>query len=121
MPLPWTPQGSSFGFGAGGAHLPQPDWFAEYAASTQEEAAGSTLNLYRQALALRHELQGAEELEWQDTGNDQVLAFTRPGGWLSVTNFGNAPVQLPDGELLLATQPVHGRTLPAHTTAWLRA
>ncbi|WP_121866126.1 glycoside hydrolase family 13 protein [Glutamicibacter nicotianae] len=121
VPLPWTPQGSSFGFGAGGAHLPQPDWFAEYAASTQEEAAGSTLNLYRQALALRHELQGAEELEWQDTGNDQVLAFTRPGGWLSVTNFGNAPVQLPDGELLLASQPVHGRTLPAHTTAWLRA
>ncbi len=28
VPIPWTRQGSSFGFGEGGSHLPQPEWFA---------------------------------------------------------------------------------------------
>ena len=27
VPLPWTSDGPSHGFGAGDAHLPQPDWF----------------------------------------------------------------------------------------------
>ncbi|MFP3686195.1 hypothetical protein SB847_21060, partial [Bacillus sp. SIMBA_026] len=49
VPLPWTPDGSSFGFGAGSAHLPQPAWFADYAVSTQEGVEGSTLELYRKA------------------------------------------------------------------------
>ncbi|BAS12094.1 alpha,Alpha-Phosphotrehalase [Arthrobacter sp. Hiyo8] len=26
--LPWEPDGTSFGFGTGGSHLPQPGWFA---------------------------------------------------------------------------------------------
>ncbi|MGC8020842.1 hypothetical protein ACP3WW_24305, partial [Salmonella enterica] len=30
VPLPWARTGSSFGFGPGPAHLPQPQWFAEY-------------------------------------------------------------------------------------------
>ena len=29
VPLPWTSTGDSFGFGADGAHLPQPSWFGE--------------------------------------------------------------------------------------------
>ncbi|MGO8609866.1 alpha-glucosidase, partial [Rhizobium johnstonii] len=28
VPIPWSADGPSFGFGAGGVHLPQPDWFA---------------------------------------------------------------------------------------------
>src|SRR5215218_8947490 len=56
VPLPWTPQGPSYGFGRGCAHLPQPDWFGEYAVSVQDANPDSTLNLYRQALALRGQL-----------------------------------------------------------------
>ncbi len=33
VPLPWTAEGTSLGFGSNGAHLPQPDWFADYAAA----------------------------------------------------------------------------------------
>ncbi|MDR0365234.1 MAG: glycoside hydrolase family 13 protein, partial [Bifidobacteriaceae bacterium] len=62
VPLPWTPSGPSFGFGAGPAHLPQPAWFAEYAASTQAGVPGSTLEFYRQALALRAPLRADEHL-----------------------------------------------------------
>jgi alpha-glucosidase len=31
VPLPWKVEGTSFGFGEAGSHLPQPDWFSQYA------------------------------------------------------------------------------------------
>ena len=91
MPLPWTAEGPSFGFGTDGAHLPQPAWFAEHAVDVEDADPDSTLNLYRRALALRHELQTGEELEWIETGRDDVLRFARPNGWQVVTNFGTEP------------------------------
>ncbi|GGO84578.1 glycosidase [Nocardioides phosphati] len=121
VPLPWTPEGPSFGFGPGGAHLPQPAWFSTYAVSVQEADAGSTLAFYRQALALRHELQTAEELTWLDSGRADVLRFERPGGWTVVSNFGTEPVDLPAGEVLLSSSPLVDGRLPGETTAWLRA
>jgi len=120
VPLPWETSGSSFGFGAGGAHLPQPEWFADYAVSTQDGAAGSTLELYRAALRLRRELQSGESLEWIETGRDDVLAFRRPNGWVSITNFGGDDVELPDGDVLVASAELDGRVLPGATTAWLK-
>ncbi len=118
VPLPWTTDGPSFGFGAGTAHLPQPDWFGQYAVSVEEDDPTSTLQLYRSGLRLRRELQTSEELSWVDAGPD-VLAFRRPGGWLSITNFGPRPLPLPAGELLLSSD---GGTseLGAYATAWLR-
>ncbi|MEU1300352.1 glycoside hydrolase family 13 protein [Streptomyces shenzhenensis] len=120
VPLPWTATGPSFGFGAAGAHLPQPRWFAGCSVETEQSAPDSTLSLYRRALDLRRRLQTEEELTWIETGRDDVLAFRRPNGWVSVTNFGAAPCPLPDGELLLTSAPLTGSTLPAATTAWLR-
>ena len=35
-------------------------------------------------------------------------------------NCGTTPVELPEGELLLASGPVDGGKLPADTAAWLR-
>ncbi|MCY1235191.1 hypothetical protein D9M72_477980 [compost metagenome] len=81
---------------------------------------GSTLELYRKALKLRRELQTAEELEWVETGNPEVLHFSRHGGWQSVTNFGAEPVELPAGEVLLSSAPLDGKLLPGNTTVWLR-
>ncbi|WP_427019027.1 glycoside hydrolase family 13 protein [Pseudarthrobacter sp. P1] len=118
VPLPWTAEGTSFGFGDGGAHLPQPEWFAEYAASAQNGVDGSTLEFYRRALELRHELQSAETQEWVTSPAD-VLHFTRPGGWQSVTNFSSEPVDLPAGTVVLSSAPLVGGKLPANTTAWL--
>ncbi|HET6240716.1 MAG TPA: alpha-amylase family glycosyl hydrolase, partial [Arthrobacter sp.] len=120
VPLPWSAEGSSFGFGDGGAHLPQPAWFSRYAVAAQDGAEGSTLEFYRQALKLRRELQGAEELEWLPAASPEVLHFRRPGGWHSVTNFGGEPVELPAGTVLISSAPLVGRFLPANTTVWLR-
>jgi alpha-glucosidase len=118
VPLPWTADGASFGFGGGTAHLPQPDWFGPLSVQEQQRDPASTLALYQQALSLRHRLQAAETLEWMP-GSGQVLHFGRPGGWRSVTNFGPRPVPMPDGTLLLASAPLDGGLLPADSTAWI--
>ena len=50
VPLPWIPEGPSYGFSEQAAHLPQPNWFRAYAVDVQEADPHSTLNLYRRAL-----------------------------------------------------------------------
>ncbi len=119
VPLPWESTGSSFGFGPGGSHLPQPSWYADVAVSVQEQNPNSTLNLYRQALKLRSSLVTDEELTWLDSP-DQTLCFARPNGWVCFTNFGDEPVQLPDGELLVASAEVVNGKLAGPATAWLK-
>ncbi|WP_017588691.1 glycoside hydrolase family 13 protein [Nocardiopsis ganjiahuensis] len=120
VPLPWSAEGPSYGFGPGEAHLPQPSWFADHSVAVQEEDPGSTLNLYRRALAHRRRLRAGESLEWVETGHEQVLAFRRPNGWLCVTNFGDSAVDLPEGEVVLTSRPLEGGRLPGATTAWLQ-
>jgi alpha-glucosidase len=120
VPLPWTRDGASFGFGDGKADLPQPAWFGDLAVEVQDGDPASTLTLYREALALRRELQTAEAMTWLDTGRDDVLAFRRPNGWVCVTNFGDNVVELPDGEVLVTSMPLDDGRLPGATTAWLR-
>ncbi|MGB4777044.1 glycoside hydrolase family 13 protein [Microbacterium sp.] len=119
VPLPWAPDGSSFGFGDDGAHLPQPEWFARYAVSVEEADPRSTLHLYRTALRLRHELQTGEHLEWVETGRDDVLRFARPNGWHIVTNFGTEPYELDDAPVVLASTPTPLGVVPGETTVWL--
>jgi alpha-glucosidase len=122
VPLPWTRSGTSLGFGANGAHLPQPAWFAAVSVEAQEGDPASTLALYRAALRLRRRLQGEERLTWAEPSASGVLHLVRPGGWHSVTNFSATPVPLPPGDPLLASGTLPGDgTLPADTTVWLRA
>ena len=127
VPLPWTalrtPQGhrggSSFGFGAGGAHLPQPAWFADFAVEAEEADADSTLALYRRALAIRAQVVDGEGAIFTDD-QAHVIEVAREGGWRSITTFG-APARLPAGEVLMSSAPVSAdRMLPADSTAWIR-
>nr|WP_237744863.1 glycoside hydrolase family 13 protein [Kribbella catacumbae] len=118
VPLPWTVGGLSFGFGSGGSHLLQPTWFGSYSVEAQEGDPSSTLSLYRKALAVRRGLQTGAGLEWID-GVEWGLHFSRPGGWQSVTNFGAAPIELPEGAVVLSSSPLEGDKLPTDTTAWL--
>jgi alpha-glucosidase len=119
VPLPWTHEGASYGFGSGAAWLPQPAGFSQTAVSKQQGQPGSTLELYTQALQLRRRLQGAEELEWVSADGD-VLHFVRPGGWHCLMNFGDAPAPLPAGQVVLSssTSPVVDE-LPGETTVWI--
>ncbi|MGC4941992.1 glycoside hydrolase family 13 protein [Kribbella sp. DT2] len=118
VPLPWTVGGLSFGFGSGGSHLLQPKWFGGYSVEAQQSDPDSTLSLYRKALAVRRGLQTGEGLEWVD-GVEWALHFRRPGGWQSITNFGAAPIELPEGAVVLSSAPLEGEKLPTDTTAWL--
>jgi alpha-glucosidase len=119
VPLPWTPDGPSFGFGAGPAQVPQPRWFGPLSAGAEDLDPDSTLNLYRRALRARHDLLAAEALEWVGHDRQTVLHVTRPGGWQVITNFAGDPVRLPSGRVVIASGPLPGGHLPADTTAWL--
>jgi alpha-glucosidase len=119
VPLPWTKTGGSFGFGGDLAHLPQPGWFGDFSVEVQDGDPNSTLELYRRALRLRRELQGAESFRWLDLGPN-VVAFQRSDEWFSATNFGSEPVSIPTGRLLLSSDRFAGPGLLApDTTVWI--
>ncbi|MGW1586434.1 glycoside hydrolase family 13 protein [Streptomyces sp. NPDC002386] len=120
VPLPWTPDGPSYGFGPGAAWLPQPESFAARAVAAQAGAEGSTLEFYRTALRLRRKLLEGETLTWTPGAPDGVLDFARTGTWRCVTNLTERPVALPPGEVLLASTPLaEAGSLPPDTTVWL--
>ena len=121
VPLPWQADAPSFGFGPGEkSWLPQPENFARYAVDRQEGVYGSTLELYRQLLQLRHDYWlGSGQLRWQPGGSSDVLSFDN-GMLRAVINLGTQPITLPPGRLLLSSEPrdASGR-LRGNTAAWL--
>jgi hypothetical protein len=111
---------SSFGFGSGCAHLPQPKWYGEYSVEAQADDESSTLELYRSALATRAQLLTDESITWKNHFfNPTLVHFIRANGWHSITNFGNKPVSLPTGAVILASQPLIDGKLGPNTTAWV--
>ncbi|WP_296647499.1 glycoside hydrolase family 13 protein [Rhodoluna sp.] len=122
VPMPWTSTGSSFGFGPGGAHLPQPDWFKDVNVEKQDGVKGSTLEMYRDALRIRKDLVCEEKLTWvKHWLNSNVLHFKRPNGWQSITNFGTKPIKLPKGQVQISSQPLVDGKIAPNTTVWLQS
>jgi alpha-glucosidase len=122
VPLPWTEEGPAFGFTTGKPWLPQPEWFADYAASREEADSGSVLHLYRAALQARRSIDQSTPLAWLDTGRSDVLAFRR-GDLTCVTVFDGPPYAVPNdwGDLALGSGPaVQGMTVPADHAGWFR-
>lgn len=119
VPLPWSANGPSFGFGSGSSHLPQPSWYKDYAVEVQDGNPVSTLELYRSALNLRKQLLEGEGLTWLESAPG-TLWFERDAGWSSFTNFTDHEVELPAGEILLSTAKIVGTQLPANSTVWLK-
>lgn len=139
VPLPWTASGSSYGFGPDAAEggsapwLPQPSWFASFAASAQDGVADSSLSLYRAALAARRALQTAETLEWVSSESTELIEFVRPNGWRSLANFGDTELPIRAGlagaVVVLCSGPglapdsvlASDSVIPAETTFWLHS
>ena len=119
VPIPWEGTEASYGFGPTAASwLPQPATWAAYTRSSQAGVPGSTLTMYQDALEARRRYDLAfGSPEWIDLGGD-TLAF-RSGEVTVVVNFGEEPVELPEGEVVLASGALDGGTLPRDTTAWL--
>ena len=121
-------EAGSFGFstnsalGSSDSWLPQPSWWGKYGADAQENDPQSTLNIYRKALEIRKSESGLGDgkLKWIDLGKD-VLAFSRPGDFLCIVNFGDE-MKLPKGaEILHSSSPIEGNKIPTDTTVWLRS
>ncbi|ORY30987.1 putative alpha-glucosidase [Naematelia encephala] len=120
VPLPWTLSGPNFGFGSGKpAHLPQPEYFGGLSVQAQDDVPDSTLNLYRKALAARRSLQSDEQLEWVNESGD-VLHFKRPGGWEVVMNFGKESVQVPQGDIIVASDKLVDGKIAENVTVWVK-
>ena len=126
VPIPWEADAPSFGFGPSGkSWLPQPADWSSYARDAQQGVAGSTLELYRLALAIRAEQNlGMGSVEWLPGYGDEVVAF-RNGSVIVIANTGEAGVELPAGDVLLSSGQLEaGRLrdgrLPGDTTVWLR-
>lgn len=122
VPLPWTSDGPSFGFGAGPAWLPQPPSWAGLAAQVQDGDASSMLTLYRRALAARRELPDLRtaSLEWVDDDAPGVLAFRRGERLVCVVNTASQAVPVPaTGRVVLASADLTGGQLPPDAAAWI--
>jgi alpha-glucosidase len=124
VPIPWTREGTSYGFGDGGSWLPQPAGWGELSVQAQDGVAGSTLELYRSALRLRRsepDLGAGEAVEWLKAP-EGVLAFRR-GEFVCVANTTGESVRVPGyGRVLLASGEValtdDEAKVPGDTTVW---
>jgi alpha-glucosidase len=129
VPVPWTVEGPSLGFGSGPPWLPQPRRFADVSVQAESGAEGSTLELYRLSLRQRRTLAGETRVDWESSPAGS-LAFRRRAldgsTVLCVVACTADPVPLPAyDEVLVSTVPLQpgatGRAvLPGDAAAWLR-
>ena len=128
VPLPWkTEPTGGFGFSTNDlleldqAWLPMSPWMGNFSAQSQDGVAGSTLTMYREALALRKLEEGLGDgpMTWIEAGKD-VVAFSRPGNFACYINFG-AAIEIPAGAtVLISSGPLEGNSIPTDTAVWLR-
>jgi len=150
VPIPWSGSAPPFGFSPPGASappwLPQPAAWSDLTVERQAADPGSTLGLYRRALALRREhpaLGGADgdgegegdgegdggggEADAAGDGEGEfswlpapagALAFAREPGFACIVNLSADGVTLPsDATLLIASGPLTDDAQVPHDTA----
>ncbi len=128
VPMPWTAQGPSLGFGpTARTWLPQPVSYAGYAVDQQVGRAESTLTLYRDLLAYRRKHRfGHGSLTWDERCSESVIAFRNASGdgartVLVVANLGAEDVPLPEGDVIISSGPLTDTSaIPTDTTVWVR-
>ena len=119
VPIPWTTDGASFGFGEDGTWLPQPAHWGRFSPEAEDGVVGSTLELYRSGLRIRREsMSDDESLEWLDLG-PEVVGFRRGSGMMVIVNFGPDPVDIPEGEILVSSRDLIEGLLPIDTAVWV--
>ncbi|MBM0259419.1 glycoside hydrolase family 13 protein [Micromonospora sp. 4G55] len=132
VPIPWSGELAPYGFGPVGSELswlPAPATWRALSVAAQTGVAGSTLELYRAALRIRHEhraLAGTTGgVTWLE-GGPGMLAFSRTGGGTTLTcvvNISGAPALVEGyGRPLVASEDLteqgSGHLLPVDAAAW---
>ncbi|MCE7007514.1 glycoside hydrolase family 13 protein [Kibdelosporangium philippinense] len=122
IPVPWEGTEPPYGFSTtANTWLPMPLEWASLTVEAQLEDEDSTLSLYRHAIELRksHPAFGGAVVEWYGAPAG-CFAFRRKGGGLiCALNTSSAPVPIPPGELLLASEPLVDGQLPPDAAVWL--
>ena len=115
VPIPWTKQPPAFGFTDGEPWLPMPQDWGGVSVEAQEGNPDSTLALYRSALRLRpHD----DDFAWRESPQGTMI-FDR-GDLTCAVNFEADELELPKGQLVLASEPGITTTLPPNTAAWIK-
>ncbi|MCU1417514.1 MAG: glycoside hydrolase family 13 protein [Schumannella sp.] len=122
VPIPWEADAPASGFNTTGASwLPQPASWPLYARDAQVGVPGSTLEFYRDALALRSEhALGAADIDWLEFDDADVIGF-RSGAVTVIANTGAGTVELPAGRIVLCSGEAGDGLLPGDTTVWILA
>ncbi|WP_328651037.1 glycoside hydrolase family 13 protein [Micromonospora sp. NBC_00330] len=133
VPIPWSGELAPYGFGPAGSQLswlPTPALWQALSVTAQTDVPGSTLELYRTALRIRHVHPAlaldADGVTWRES-EPGVLAFSRSAGasvLTCVVNFSGAPVLIDGyGQPLVAsdelTEQGSGQLLPIDAAVWL--
>jgi alpha-glucosidase len=141
VPIPWSGDGSPFGFSPPGATapgatapgataapwLPQPAEWRTQSVEAESGDGSSMLELYRAALRIRRHQPalGDGTLTWLDAP-DGALIFVREPGFVCVVNVSAAPFVVADAAVGSGTVPLltsgplgAGGLVPADTTVWL--
>ena len=124
VPMPWDSTPPGFGFTDGSPWLPIPDSWAGVSVAAQERDERSMLSLYRAALAARR---GSEALRsgsfaWREGPPGSVVFERETAEELVVcaVNVEGDDLELPNGELLLRSDPAGSNPLASGTAAWVR-
>jgi alpha-glucosidase len=132
VPIPWSGELAPYGFGPAGSELswlPAPATWRALSVAAQAGVPGSTLELYRAALRIRHAhpalTAGAGGVVWLET-EPGVLAFSRAldGAVLTcVVNVSGAPALIDGyGQPAVASEELtvrgSGHLLPVDAAAW---
>ncbi|NES26596.1 DUF3459 domain-containing protein [Micromonospora terminaliae] len=131
VPIPWSGELAPYGFGPESSELswlPAPATWRALSVAAQAGVTGSTLELYRAALRIRHEhpaLAGTGGITWLET-EPGVLAFRRSAGDAELTcvvNLSGAEVTIAGhGRPVVAsaglTERGDGHVLPVDAAAW---
>ena len=115
MPIPWTKEPPAFGFTDGEPWLPMPQDWGAVSVEAQEGEPDSMLELFRSALRLRPR---DDSFAWRESPPG-TMVFER-GDLVCAVNFDADELQLPEGEILLASEPGITTTLPPNTAAWIK-
>ena len=121
VPIPWAGDRPPYAFGPGHEQpwIPQPPDWERLSVEAQEKSDSSTLAFYRRALAARREhALGSGDTVDVLTADQDVLALQR-GGLTVVLNAGPAAVELPAGDVVIASGEVSDGLLPPDTAVWL--
>ncbi|MFI1191978.1 glycoside hydrolase family 13 protein [Micromonospora sp. NPDC020750] len=133
VPIPWSGELAPYGFGPAGSApswLPAPATWAALSVAAQAGVPGSTLELYRAALRIRHSHPAlgpdAGEVTWLEATGPGVLAFRRTTGGAELTcvvNLSEADVLIdgygrPVAASADLTEQGVGHVLPVDAAAW---